>query len=354
VAGLIGFGLVAAFLSSVLDLSGTTAALVSLAVLTPSAGFILESLDGMRGSESEKFWIRSTVIAAEVAALGVMFFTLQSNDPLQLLQSGLILLLMVLALPRVFQAFATWIAPFAPKSEFAFLIVVAICCAFMTKALGVYYLVGAFVVGMAAQRFRKELPAMASEKMLESVEAFASLFVPFYFFKAGSALRLSDLSLDALLTGVALVAIAIPVRIGAVAAHRRLAAKENWETGMRLSVAMLPTLVFTLVMAQILRSEPRFELPGYLFGALIVYAMLSTVIPTFLLREEPAEATDTSERQAETAVDRALPGSRRLSAPLPAPPPALPAAGPDQVTGSPRATTEPRPALPVREEDAAA
>ena len=301
VVGLVGFGAVALFLGAVLDLTGTAAALVSLAVLTPSAGYILESLEATQGSEQEKYWIRSTVIAAEVAALGVMFFTLQSSDPLLLLQSGLILLLMVLALPRVFQAFATWIVPYAPKSEFAFLIVVAICCAFMTKALGVYYLVGAFVVGMAAQRFRKELPAMASEKMLESVEAFASLFVPFYFFKAGTALRLTDLSMDAVLTGVALVAIAIPVRIGVVACHRRLAAGEEWETGMRLSVAMLPTLVFTLVLAQILRSEPAFELPGYVFGALIVYAMISTLTPTFLLNPSPAE--EPAEPRDEAAVD---------------------------------------------------
>ncbi|MBK7092132.1 MAG: hypothetical protein IPH59_10520 [bacterium] len=61
----------------------------------------------------------------------------------------------------------------------------AVVCAFVTRELGVYYLVGAFVAGVAAQRFREELPAMASEQMLHAVELFASVFVPFYFFNAG-------------------------------------------------------------------------------------------------------------------------------------------------------------------------
>ena len=343
--GAVGFAAVATFLGTVLDLKLTTSALVALAVLTPSAGYILESLESMKGTDKEKFWIRSTVISTEIIALGVMFVTLQSHDFLLFMQSSLILLAMVLALPQVFKAFATWIVPHAPKSEFAFLIVVAICCAFMTKALGVYYLVGAFVVGMAAQRFQKELPAMASHKMLESVEAFASLFVPFYFFKAGLSLRLSDLGLEAVLTGVALVAIAIPVRLGVVAAHRRLATGENWETGMRLSVAMLPTLVFTLVIAQILKGDAQFALPDYLFGALIVYALISTLIPTYLLRDDAAQdetvgepvdeatpgATEPRASEPEAAAEEQAPAEEAPAAPEPrAPLPAGPARTPAQ------------------------
>lgn len=70
---------------------------------------------------------------------------------------------MVVLLPPVFRAFAIVIAPFAPKTEFTFLVLVALLCALITRELGVYYLVGAFVVGLTAVRLRKELPALSSE-----------------------------------------------------------------------------------------------------------------------------------------------------------------------------------------------
>ena len=337
--GLAGLCLMALLVGTIFDVSTPTAALIALAVLTPSAGFILESLDSHAGSAKEKFWIRTTVISTEIVALAVMFVTLQSHDLLTFVRSGLILAAVVMGLPWLFHLFARWIAPHAPKSEFAFLIVVAISCAFMTKALGVYYLVGAFVVGMAAQRFRQRLPAMASEKMLEAVESFASLFVPFYFYKAGLSLRVSDLGLDSILVGIALVAIALPLRIAAVTAHRRYALGEDWHQGWRVGVSLLPTLVFTLVLAQILRDEPRFDAPPYLFGALIVYALISTMAPTWVLEEAPPEldaphapavgyGVDTDETVAAREPAALAVLAEGLDAPAtgeePGPPPAVP------------------------------
>lgn len=61
--------------------------------------------------------------------------------------------------------------------------------------------------------------------------------------------------------------------------------KEPLKVGMRISASMLPTLVFTLVLAGILRD--RFELPGYLFGGLIVYTLANTLIPGFVLGISP-------------------------------------------------------------------
>jgi Kef-type K+ transport system membrane component KefB len=151
---------------------------VALALLTPSAGFILESLDRLGVSERERFWIRSKAVASELVALGVLFVTLQSTSATTLGVSALALVVMIVLLPLLFEAFARRIVPYAPKSEFAFLVMLAVVCAYATRELGVYYLVGAFVVGMAAQEFRERLPALASEKMLDAVEAFASLFAP--------------------------------------------------------------------------------------------------------------------------------------------------------------------------------
>lgn len=268
--------------ASVFRLEARAAALVSLALLTPSTGFILDTLQALDVSDREKFWIRSKAIATEILALAVLFFVLQSSSGPRLLFSTLAFLGMVFVLPVAFRVFAKFVAPHAPRSEFAFLIVVAIACAYLTKALGVYYLVGAFAVGMAAQRFRKRLPAMVSRELIHALELFASFFVPFYFFSAGLSLRREDLGIDALKLGLLLFVIVTPVRIAGVMAHRRLALGESASRGVRVAGSMLPTLVFTLVVAEILRE--RFDVAPALFGGLIVYAVANTLIPGVALR----------------------------------------------------------------------
>jgi len=280
-------GGVAWVVSRVLGLSSRPAVLVALALLTPSAGFILESLDRLGVSDRERFWIRSKAVASELVALGVLFVTLQSTSATTLGVSALALVTMIVLLPLLFEAFARRIVPHAPKSEFAFLVMLAVVCAYATREMGVYYLVGAFVVGMAAQEFRERLPALASEKMLDAVEAFASLFVPFYFLHAGLPLRREDFGLDTLLTGAAFLLTAVPVRVAVTAVHRRLRLGETLAGGVRVGVSILPTLVFTLVLAEILRE--RFAVPRAVFGGLIVYAVVNTVIPGLLLKLPPPE-----------------------------------------------------------------
>jgi hypothetical protein len=52
--------------------------LVALALLTPSAGFILDALDGFGLPESARFWIKSKAVATELVALTVLFIVLRS------------------------------------------------------------------------------------------------------------------------------------------------------------------------------------------------------------------------------------------------------------------------------------
>jgi Kef-type K+ transport system membrane component KefB len=258
------------------------ASLVALALLTPSTGFILDSLDLFGLSESEKRWTKSKAIASELLALIVMFLALQSNSPEQLSLSVLAMLVLVVMLPPVFQWFASRIAPFAPKSEFAFLLMVAVLAASATRRLGVYYLVGAFVVGLAARQFRARLPAMSSERMLAAVEAFASFFVPFYFFHAGQFIDHNELNVVVALTGVSLLVICVALRLGEVTLHRWVVLRERPEKSLRIGVALLPTLVFTLVIVDILRDRPGVS--PTLLGALVLYTTLITLLPGLILR----------------------------------------------------------------------
>lgn len=258
------------------------ASLVALALITPSTGFILDSLDLFGLSEAEKRWTKSKAIASELLSLLVMFFALQSTSARQLGLSVVALVALIVVLPPLFRWFAARIAPWAPRSEFAFLLMVAVVCASATRHLGVYYLVGAFVVGLAARQFRARLPAMSSERMLGAVEAFASFFIPFYFFKAGQAVRPAELDLAAVLIGVAFLVTCAGIRLGEVALHRWIALREQPRESLRIGVALLPTLVFTLVLVDILREHP--EVPPALTGGLVLYATLITLLPGLVLR----------------------------------------------------------------------
>jgi Kef-type K+ transport system membrane component KefB len=262
-------------------------ALVSLALLTPSTGFILDNLSSLDLDERQRFWVKSKAIATELLALGVLFAVLQSTSAPRFVLSSFILLAMVALLPLLFRFFAAWIAPYAPRSEFAFLLMTAIVCAFVTRELGVYYLVGAFVVGMAAERFRERLPALASEELVRAVEFFASFFVPFYFFDAGLQLVPENFTLAALGLGLGLLILIVPVRLFVVGLHRRLALGEPVRVGLRIAVPMLPTLVFGLVISSILRD--RFAAPAWLVGGIVVYTIATTILPSLILRRPPME-----------------------------------------------------------------
>ncbi len=264
------------------DLTWRVAILLVLALVTPSAGFILDSLASLPVSDDQREWVRSLTIASELVSLIVLFVVLQSATLAQLLVGTTALLALVFGLPLMFRAFAFWIEPFAPKSDFAFLLMLTLLSAFVTRKLGAYYLVGAFVVGMVAQRFRRRLPSMASEHTLHAVEVFASFFIPFYFFSAGLHFGAEHVSPGAFAIGLGGLALVVPLRLAVVAIHRRVALGEPLREGARVAVSLMPTLVFTLVIAELLRE--RFAAGPALFGGLVIYAIGNTMLPTLVLR----------------------------------------------------------------------
>jgi Kef-type K+ transport system membrane component KefB len=189
---------------------------------------------------------------------------------------------LIFLLPLALRAYADRIAPHAPRSEFAFLLMVAVVCGVATRRLGVYYLVGAFLVGVAAKRFRDRLPAMSSERMLHALEAFASVFTPFYFFKVGLHLHGSELGWGSLAAGLVFLALFVPLRAGKMIAHRWLAARESPAFAFHIAVPLIPTLVFSLVMAEALLGVGG---PSWAAGGLVIYTIVNTAIPGFVLRK---------------------------------------------------------------------
>lgn len=266
-----------------LALGWQASALLSLALLTPSTGFILDTLERLGLSDEERFWVSSKAIAAELLALAVLFFVLLADDPMRLGLSSLAMLGLALALPLLYLTFARVIIPFAPGSEFSLMVMMGFSGAFITFKLGVYYLVGAFLAGLTARLMQRRLPRLTSHDTLNGLKLFATFFVPFYFFHAGTQISRDALSLEALGLGILLTALVVPYRVGMVWLQRRiLFRREQRPSTLRVSLALSPTLVFTLVLAGILHA--RFAIPDALFGGLILYTILNTLVPSFFLR----------------------------------------------------------------------
>lgn len=265
----------------VFDIGGRAATLTALALLTPSTGFILSTLAHSGLTADEQFAVKTKAIALELIALGTLFVVTQSVSLQQFGLSFAAMLAVILVIPLAFRFFAAVVLPYAPRSEFAFLLLVAVISAMITRELGVYYLLGAFVTGIAAQRFRATLPALSSEKMVDALEAFGSVFIPFYFFGAGMHIETDQASWWALALGIALLMAFVPLRIAFTAMHRRIALAELGPSARRVGTALVPTLVFTLVLSELLRD--RFLAPDFLVGALVVYTVVNTTLPSFLL-----------------------------------------------------------------------
>ena len=259
------------------------AALVALALLTPSTGFILDTLERLGLDEEERFWVTSKAIAGELLALAALFFLLQANDALQLAASTSAMIALIVGLPLLFIALGRWVVPHAPGSEFSLLVMVGLVGAFVTFKLGVYYLVGAFIAGLAARLLQERMPNLASADNLHALRLFATFFVPFYFFHAGTEISRDALSWEAFGLGLAITVVVVPLRIAIVWLQRRALFGKRGGSNLRVAVALAPTLVFTLVLATILHA--RFGLPDVLFGALILYTVLNTMLPSLILKQ---------------------------------------------------------------------
>ncbi|MGY0558062.1 MULTISPECIES: cation:proton antiporter [unclassified Lysobacter] len=264
-----------------LDLDWQPAALVALALLTPSTGFILDTLERLGLNPEERFWVTSKAIAGELLALAVLFVVLQADDPVQLGISSLVMLAMLVGLPLLFIALGRWVVPHAPGSEFSLLVMVGLVAAFITFKLGVYYLVGAFVAGLVARLLRVRMPRLASDENIHALRLFATFFVPVYFFHAGTEITRDALTWEAAGLGVLLTVVFVPLRVGLVWLQRRLMFGEAYNSSLKVSVALAPTLVFTLVIATILHQQ--FQISGTLFGGLILYTTLNTLLPSLVL-----------------------------------------------------------------------
>ena len=78
--------------------------------------------------------------------------------------------------------------------------------------------------------------------------------------------------------------------------QRRVLFGESFRTSLRVALALSPTLIFTLVLAAIMRE--RFAISPVLFGALLLYAALTTLLPSLVFRR-PMDVDPLSKEDAQ-------------------------------------------------------
>ncbi len=255
--------------------------LIALALLTPSTGFILESLPRLGLDKGETYWVTSKAIAGELLALLFLFVILKSDSPTDFAMSSVVLIAIAFGLPRLFIFLGRIVIPHAPGSEFSLLVMIGVIAAYLTKQIGVYYLVGAFLTGFAARQLREKMPTLASTDNLHAVKLFASFFIPFYFFYSGMKVPEHAMHWDALWIGLGITIVVLPLRILNITLQRLWVHKDSYRSSFNVAIALAPTLIFTIVLANILHE--RYAISDDLFGGLLVYAAISTIFPSLVM-----------------------------------------------------------------------
>lgn len=274
---------VAAFVQAILRSDTVVALLVTLALVTPSAGFILSAARNSRAlTKIETVWIETKTVTSEIVAIFLLTFFMNFSSVANFASALALVILIVALLPMVLKFVHDRLVSKVPETEFSFIFIIALLSAYLTEIAGIHYLMGAFVSGVVVKRFMRAPGRTKSSKSIPSAfNFFAIFFIPFYFFNAGLTLTREMLSLESLVFGLGLYVVITPIRMIVMAAYRKLRMGEHMATSLKIAAMTTPTILFTLVVATILHE--RFGITNRLFGALVFYGILTTLFPDWIL-----------------------------------------------------------------------
>ncbi len=252
--------------------------LIAMALLTPSAGFILSSLKILHLKENIKEWIESKVISAEIFTLLLLLIILNADNPSTLFTVTLGLAFLFFLLPYILAFFFKYIIVRANHADTFFIFLLAILVAYCTHLIGVHYIIGAFFVGLAVNRFRdskSNTNHINNEKIRDTFISFSSIFVPFYFFSIGLGIESKMISVWSVSIAILLFASIFSAKILISFIHRRLTLRESFRDSIFVALLTTPTLLFTFVIAELIHAD----ISETTYGVLIIYALLSASIP---------------------------------------------------------------------------
>ena len=254
--------------------------ILALGIATPSAGFIINSLKNFNLQNDQEYWIKSKAISKEIISIILLFVAMQGDSIEKFVTSTVFLALLLFLLPYTFKFFFRFISPHAPNSEVPLLVALSLISGVLSKEIGAYYLLGAFAVGIIGSRFKKDIFKKDEETLFDAISNFFIIFLPFYFFYAGLNVRVEFFSLGAFLIALVLFIIFVPIRMGLIQWSIRSIRKEKVAENMDISISLMPTLIFGLVITGILIE--RNKLPQEFTYALLIYTLLTSVLPVFV------------------------------------------------------------------------
>jgi Kef-type K+ transport system membrane component KefB len=275
----------AVMFSNVLGLNFVAATILALALATPSTGFILDSVETSSISDNQKFWIKLKAISAELVALVALLAFSQLGSLAGFVGSFLIIAILIVALPFLLKRLAGTLESLAPGSEFGLILMLAIISGIVTKSLGAYYLVGAFIVGMATGQYKRQISSKSTDQILHSLRSFSAFFIPFYFFNSNIKIPESTFTTDALGVAAVFFVISIPLKMGTIVLHRRISQDEPWIDSVSIALSLMPNLVFGLVLADILKD--KMGVSNDVYGGVIIYTLLATGLSPLVLKLLP-------------------------------------------------------------------
>ena len=267
------------------DLGPINALLVALVLVTPSAGFIISNLQSSDGiAQHHKAHHSTRAISAEIVAILLLVLFLELNDPLQLLIIIVALAAVIGLLPIVLNWLYMKLLRKLVNVEFSFFFVIALITAVITEMLGLHFIVGAFVAGLVISKFIEYLVEEShvtnahSERMFHGMNFLATLFIPFFFFSVGLDFQRSFFQWQIILAAFVVFLVVSIVRILMFSTLQTLRTK-RFKNELRMSTALLPTLLFTFIIADLLFKANRIS--GTLFALLIWYAVFTSLTPIF-------------------------------------------------------------------------
>lgn len=306
-------------------------AILAIGLVTPSAGFILDSLSKMKLLPVEKTAVGNGAIGLEVTSLLALLVVLRMDRPLEILALAAGIAAVFWLLPRLWRQLRKRFFPHVPKSEFVFIFLLAMVLSNTSKALGLYYIFGAFMTGVILGKINQDELTHETHDYVKAIELMTALFLPIYFFRAGSQIPVDSLSMRSLWVGAAMLVV-VALRIVPLLLSRVLVLRESLDSCVKVTIALGPTLVFGLVIAEMLRTQTN--APAWLSGALVVHTLLVTMIPGFILQGRPLDVDPYHSKADISRISDGLP-VRTPTPPAPASAAApAPAARPDAATSA--------------------
>ncbi len=259
----------------------TTALLIGIALVTPSAGFILGAVRSLQLHSYLVEWIETKVISAEVLSLLLLLIITNLSQPIRLVIVITGFTAICFLLPYILEFFFLHIlGKTNMQADTFFIFVIAVILAFATHIIGVHYIIGAFIVGLImrwANESKHNKTSLNEERVLSTFSSFTTIFVPFYFFSVGLMITKDMLSWKNVLFAIIMFGVVITVKILTSFVHRRLTLKESFKASTMVALLTAPTLLFTFVIAELLYATKSISEDTY--GMLIIYGLLTAGIP---------------------------------------------------------------------------